>query len=337
MSEWIAGFDRYRSGGRGGSDRGSYLRLYNGGHHVVDRVGRGSFAVTSWSGCIIGGIQPGPIQKIAQEATEDGLLQRFIFSVPERQGRGEDRNPDFSALARYEALFPSLLNLSSSTVASYQGTGDWPVVVLSPEAHPYRLEIDNLAEAVAALPDTSPRLKAALGKWPGLFARLALCFHIIDAADASARGVAVPVLCVLREETARRVARFMREILLPHLFRAEAVMFATATSGHVRWIAGHILSQQRERVTARDIVHAYGALRPPERRRELNEVMESLVTMGWLRPEDQANAARPPSAWQVNPKIYSTFANRAAEERKGREAAREQIGETLRNFRKKAA
>jgi enamine deaminase RidA (YjgF/YER057c/UK114 family) len=29
----------------------------------------------------------------------------------------------------------------------------------------------------------------------------------------------------------------MRDILLPHLLRAEAVMFATAQTGHARWIA----------------------------------------------------------------------------------------------------
>ncbi|MEI6161885.1 MAG: DUF3987 domain-containing protein, partial [Roseococcus sp.] len=35
MSEWLANMDRYRAGGRGGSDRGAYLRLYNGTRFVV--------------------------------------------------------------------------------------------------------------------------------------------------------------------------------------------------------------------------------------------------------------------------------------------------------------
>jgi hypothetical protein len=59
MSEWLAGFDRYKSGGRGGGDRGAYLRLYNGGRYTVDRIGRGSFSVPNWSACIIGGIGSG--------------------------------------------------------------------------------------------------------------------------------------------------------------------------------------------------------------------------------------------------------------------------------------
>jgi hypothetical protein len=98
MSEWLAGFDRYRAGGRGGSDRGAYLRLYNGGRYTIDRIGRGSFAIANWSACVLGGIQPDPIQRIAQEAVDDGLLQRFIYCVAEGQGEGEDRPPDHDAI-----------------------------------------------------------------------------------------------------------------------------------------------------------------------------------------------------------------------------------------------
>ena len=58
-----------------------------------------------------------------------------------------------------------------------------------------------------------------------------------------------------------------------------------------------------------DVVQAYGTLRAPECRRELLEVMESLVTIGWLRPEPQSNSARPPSAWTVNPAVLTVFCN----------------------------
>ena len=108
MSEWIAGFDRYRSGGKGGADRGAYLRLYNGGRWTVDRIGRGTFAIPNWSACVLGGIQPGPIRQIAREASDDGLLQRFCYCVPADQRRGEDRRPDGAGVARYEAVFPAL-------------------------------------------------------------------------------------------------------------------------------------------------------------------------------------------------------------------------------------
>jgi len=111
MSEWLANMDRYRAGGRGGSDRGAYLRLYNGGRFVVDRVGRGTFAISSWSACVLGGIQPEPIQRIAREAADDGLLQRFCYAVPARQLRGLDRRPDAEAADRYAGLAAALAAL----------------------------------------------------------------------------------------------------------------------------------------------------------------------------------------------------------------------------------
>ena len=137
MAEWIAGFDRYRAGGRGGADRGAFLRLYNGGRYTIDRVSRGSFAVSNWSAGVLGGIQPEPIQRIAREAADDGLLERFIYSVPTGQDEGEDRAPNKEALSRYAALFPVLATLHPAPAHTQSATGADPTgtVVLHAEAH----------------------------------------------------------------------------------------------------------------------------------------------------------------------------------------------------------
>ncbi|WP_372624324.1 DUF3987 domain-containing protein [Falsiroseomonas sp.] len=341
MSEWIAGFDRYRSGGKGGGDRGAYLRLYNGGRYVVDRVGRGSFAVPSWSACVLGGIQPEPIQRIAREAADDGLLQRFLYCVPARQEEGLDRAPDRQAISRYESLVTALARLTPKaaqwSMAPSAEAEEAPVtLVLEEDAHAHREAIDQLTSAVSALPDASARLKAALGKWRGLFARLCLLFHLIEHTDPErGEGAARLPSDTVSGRTAARVAALLRDVLLPHLLRAEAVMFATAQTGHARWIAGFILSKQMERVALRDLVQAYRPLRAPEQRQELLQVVDSLVAMGWLQLESQANPARSPSAWLVNPTIYTKFAARAEAERAARAAAQEEMGEKLR--RRKAA
>lgn len=326
MSEWVASFDRYSAGGRGGADRGAYLRLFNGGRYTVDRVNRGSFAVPNWSACVLGGIQPGPIQKIARDAADDGLLQRFCYCVPAKQGRGQDRKPQEGATKRYEALFPALAVLHPQKYLS----GEPRPVVLHAAAHQHRLDTLDLAEAVASMPDTSSRLKAALGKWPGLFARLSLIFHLIEAADANAQGLPEgPMLAMLPEASARMAAGYMREVLLPHLLRAEAVMFATEQTGHASWIAGFILSKGQSRLAMRDLIQAYRPLRAPEKRRELLEVVASLEAIGWLRAEPQSNPTRPPAAWSVNPKVHTGFAVRAERERTAREETKKRIAETL--------
>ncbi|MEE3502535.1 DUF3987 domain-containing protein [Acidiphilium acidophilum] len=329
LTEWVGSFDRYKSGGSGGSDRGAYLRLFNGGRHSVDRVGRGSFAASSWSACIIGGIQPGPIQRIASDASDDGLLQRFCYAVPSKQGRGEDRAPDHEAIERYDALFDALAGLHPAL----DNLGRAQNVVLHADAHKYRLEILDLAEAVAALPDAGKRLSSALGKWPGLFARLALVFHCIEIATARMNETDAVNLNVIPAATAARVASYMRDVLLPHLLMADAVMFATVQGEHAKWIAGHILAHGLEQIAARDVTRAYGALRAPEHRATLQSVMESLETFGWLK-RHVANVATPPTRWIVNPKVHALFAARASAERQARDEAKRRIAETVAQIRK---
>lgn len=141
-------------------------------------------------------------------------------------------------------------------------------------------------------------------------------------------------MTVLPAATAERAARYLREVLLPHLLRAEALMFATSQTRHARWIAGFILAKGQSRIALRDVVQAYGPLRAPESRRELLEVMESLVTIGWLRREMQSNPTRPPSAWEVNPAVHSTFVERAQRERASRRQTQAQIAETVARIRR---
>ena len=322
MSEFFGNLDRYKAGGKGGGDRGAYLRLFNGGPHTIDRIGRGTFTVPNWSACFLGGIQPGPIQKIAKDTAEDGLLQRFLYAVPGAQRPGVDRAPDRGAQRRYAALFPALTVLHPPRTPDGEHT---QVVAFHADAHEHREHIDQMARAMAALPDTSARLKAAFGKWPGIFARVALTFHLIDVADANAGGAMAPYTLVVPADTARRAASFMLDIALPHLLRADALMFSTAQTGHARWIAGHILAHRLQRIASRDVVQAYGALRPPECKAELADVMASLVTVGWLEPEMPTNPVKPVSVWKVNPAIHVLFAAKADRERARRAEARENL------------
>jgi hypothetical protein len=309
LSELLANLDRYSSGRQGG-DRGAYLRLWNGGRFAIDRIERGSYS-NNWSGCMLGGIQPEVIQRIAKQAVDDGLLQRFLYDVPAiGGGNGSDRRPSGAALDRYHRLIPALAGLHPPSMPD----GPRHVVVLHADAHVNRERIDALARNVAAMPDTSARLQSALGKWPGQFSRLCLTFHLIDIADARARGDIGPPMDVVPVETAARAERYMRRVLLPHLLRADAVMFATVQTGHAKWIAGHILAHKLDRITVRDVMRNYGPLRAPEARNELDSVMDSLVTIDWLEPEPPRNAYAPISAWQVNPAVHARFTERAAQE-----------------------
>jgi hypothetical protein len=323
LSELVANLDRY-SAGRSGGDRGALLRLNDGGVFSVDRVMRGSFFSPSWAAAILGGIQPEPIQAIAKQSADDGLLQRFCFDVPQPSPmRGDDRAPNRTAIERYNAIFPALAALRPVSSEEHP-----QAVVLHVDAHAARERIDDLARLMAALPDTSTRLQSALGKWRGLFARLCLVFHLIDVADHHARGETAPPLHVVPTATANRVERYMRRILLPHLVRADVIMFATLQTSHARWVAGHVLAHGLDRIAARDL-RGYRPLSAPEARDELNSVMASLVTLGWLDPEPPRNSLNPVSAWRVNPAVHQRFAQRAEQERASRQQRAQEVRQKL--------
>ena len=130
---------------------------------------------------------------------------------------------------------------------------------------------------------------------------------------------------VISEQTARRAAAFMLEIALPHLLRAHRLMFSTTQTGHAQWIAGYIFAERLDRITSRDVVRVYRALKAPEAKNELEAVMASLVTLGWLEPELPTNTAKPVNAWAVNPAVHVKFADRAERERARRDKAREDL------------
>jgi hypothetical protein len=320
LAEFLANMDRY-STTKGGGDRGAWLRLYNGGRYSVDRIRRGSFVTKSWSGCLLGGIQPDPIQQIARNATDDGLMQRIMFDVPVPRGPGQDRAPNHAALDAYHALFPALAASRPARAPSGRHTH----VVLHADAHASRESIDATARAMSLWPDASPQLQSAFGKWSGLFARLCLTFHLIEIAAARAAGERGPSIDVVSVETAARVRVYMREILAPMLLRADAIMFASRQSTHAAWIANFIIVGALDRVAARDIVQHYRPLRAPEQRETLENTMDSLCIIGWLRPEPPRGGSLKPTAWRVNPDVHLKFAERAAAERARRAAVRADI------------
>ena len=63
--------------------------------------------------------------------------------------------------------------------------------------------------------------------------------------------------------------------------------------------------------------------------------MASLVTVGWLEPEEPSNPMKPVWAWTVNPAVHSLFANKATRERDLREQARVHIEADVKVLRRK--
>jgi Protein of unknown function (DUF3987) len=88
LSGWFGGMDKYSGGHRGAmKDRGFWLQAFSGDTYSVDRIGRGSWLIPNLSVCVLGGIQPDVIRKLAAETVDDGLLQRLF---PRRAAYGDN-------------------------------------------------------------------------------------------------------------------------------------------------------------------------------------------------------------------------------------------------------
>jgi hypothetical protein len=324
LEEFLANMDKYSTNNKG-NDRGAWLRAYNGGRHAIDRIGRGSFATKSWSCCLLGGIQPDVIRQIARRTTDNGLIQRFMLDVPGPQPPGLDRAPNQRARDLYRALFPALAAMHPNKTHE----GYTVAVALHTDAHAAREDIDALARVMAAMPDASSRSASTFGKWPGLFARLCLTFHLIEIAAARVRGETAPAIDVVTADTAARVRRYMRAVLAPSLLRAEALMFGTVQTEHAARIANYILAHRLDRVTAREIVRSYRTLRPPEERGTLNSTMDALCLFGWLAPLPPRRDGAPTITWRVNPSVHVLFAERAGTERTRLDAVKAEIAQNF--------
>lgn len=315
LTGWFGAMDAYNAGKGAGKDRAHWLEMYNGGHHMVDRVLRGSIHIPNWSACMVGGIQPDMIRRIAAQMGDDGLMQRFMVIMGRNAGNEQDRPEDADAKREYDALIDKLYGIQPGTNP----------ILLSEEAHTIRERVFAYAKEMTEYEAIPNGLKSHIGKWPGLFSRLALTFHVIDCASRGRH----PSSETISGATAERVERLMRGYLLPH-----ALSYYTDVLGqeshleHVRWIVGHILSKQLERIENREIVQAY------KQWRGLQEwvrtrVLATLQELAWIAPAagQQAIGKRQPTIWDVNPAAHEHYAGLAEKEREKRERLRDRLRE----------
>lgn len=301
LSGWFGSFDGYRGNlGAAGMDRASWLEFYNGGPRRIDRIGRGSQLVPNWGGCILGGIQPNAIRKLAKYLPEDGLMQRFIFVCPKGDGDEQDRAPDRAALERWRAVVDQLVSIIP---------GENPVR-MSDGATEVRLEFETDRKTLLQGGLLNEAARVALGKWDGLFARLCLTFHCIECADSKRH----PQDHTVSRETASMVREIMMRYLLHHAWSMYHEILGTSERmTHVRWIGGHILSKACSEFSQRDILRAYskwGETTDLEQR----EIMNMLEDSGWVQGV-HTRPGGPPKRWVVNPSVHEVWQSVAAAER----------------------
>src|SRR5713226_7446616 len=112
------------------NDRAFYCEAWNGtGAYTYDRIGRGTLHIRAACLSVLGGIQPGPLERYLREVFagrgDDGLIQRFQLAVwPDVGGRWRsvDRWPDAAARTRVVELFQRLNTLEPAVLGAEELT-----------------------------------------------------------------------------------------------------------------------------------------------------------------------------------------------------------------------
>jgi putative DNA primase/helicase len=190
LSSWLTNLEDERNA----VARGFFLSGWSGKEgYRFDRIGRGTTALPAFALSVIGGIQPGPLDRYVRGALSgvraDGLLQRFQLAVwPDTTAYAYvDRLPNMAARRGAVSLYERLDVLKGNEI------GNQCIIDGLPVLHFDRVAQGMFAEWSTDFQTTQRRreangeecsaLSSHFGKYPGLVGKLALIIHVADRPD----------------------------------------------------------------------------------------------------------------------------------------------------------
>ena len=281
-------------------DRPALLRLYESKSYLVDREAdrRNNLPpiyIPSWAACIVGGIQPSVLQRIArrQGIESDGMLARFMLIHVRGPFEGrEDEEEDRAEKARYAEIVQRLVDFIPPQSPCQ----------LAPEASEVRKEFNRWLYgrmAATAAETFGESSQAALGKFEGTFSRLCLVYHAIECAAARMPQVSQTIPM----DTAIRVRDLIQGILTPHMLATHMAIAGDSYTLRMARMVGEFILAHRVSKLNQSMIHHYCS---PWRKLPKNQrvdVMQMLIDMAWLRPMDRYN-------YRVNPGVAAKYPDR---------------------------
>jgi hypothetical protein len=257
------------------------------------------------------GIQPEPIREIAEETADDGLIQRFIPITTGPAGKSSDADST-PATEAYDRLIKQLHRTLGEIIVAFTDKAR----AIRDARESWHLKLMKAYEGF------SPKMAAHIGKYDGIFARLCLLFHCIEACE---REEPAPPLLVT-SATAQKVADFMERFLFPHAVAFYSSVFGLASNhDQLTAVAGYILAYGKTRLTSQDVYHGDTTMRRLKRA-DQERVGYQLEALGWVAAVPGRRPSQSP-VWVVNPEVHRRFVERARKEAAHRREVRETIAD----------
>lgn len=276
--------------------RAFYLQAWSGGSYTFDRIGRGTVTVEDARLSIIGGIQPGPLSELVQQArrgaADDGMIERFLIAWPDSPGewREVDRWPDSNAKRQAWGTFERLDTITAEALAAQReqdAHGEMrglPFVRFDDEAREafgeWRREFEQSIRTAEA-----EGLEGALSKFRHHVPALALALHVIDGGMGP---VALPST--------------MRALALAEYFESHAKRLHSSGRRMVVRAARTILEKARAQslpnpFTARDVYRNQWA--GLSDRNAVADALDMLAAHGWLIETELSTGGRPSTIYSL--------------------------------------
>jgi hypothetical protein len=297
LKDELAGFLDFGrfSSGNGADERSFFVDAYEDKMDTSLRIGRDDRYIQHTGITVFGCMQPARLASLkGLELESDGLLQRFITVRPAKPAVSR---PDI------EAPGQELIDKAIERIAILNGKRYFT----DPDGSAIIHETERDGSEFAAITEFGIGFQGFCGKLHGTHARLALVLHMLERPDEEQIPAA----------TVHRAARLTMEFILPHT----RDFYATTPSANftiTRDIAGWLLTKAEPRVRASDITSGVASCKGMGLKR-LQEVLDPLVTGGWLEPEQDSPANR---AWMLNAELKPAFASRSKAEAERRAATR---------------
>lgn len=309
FASWIGSIDAYRDGA-GPKNRGEWLQLYDGGAHQVDRVKRGSFLVPNWSCSVLAAATPAGLRTHLRQLPDDGLIHRFMPVILQRPGAEANDKSASGAALNWSVLLREIHESSTRTVGSKANRISTNATMLFDSA---RSEIRQSIDAIA---EVSPALASHVGKHPGMIARVAHTFHVLDKRQGDA----------IEADTMRQALAFMRVIrahaaalYLGILGQSPALELARAVARTI--LAGKFTDVGRHTFTQH--CRAWRSALEHDQR----QAVQLLADADWLTPDKSSRAygGWTASRWTVDTNVHERFAEHGQQHRDRRAAIKAAI------------
>lgn len=328
LSALIAAMDgSYKE--KSGSERGNWLALYDGGAHQTDRIMRGHVYVKNHSAAMLGAITTDKLRALVSNATADGLMSRMaLVTVPPSAPTDDLESVPFDVYREYDLVLRRIARNRPYKPVS---------VALAPFAKASLGAAQKRWQSEAMLvAESLPRFAERLGKLPGFVCRVALGFHIIEAAtdNPSDHGpLEFDIPPVLSADTMARAIRFVdHQSQHDHAFYSLCAGQETLPAmGLARKVGAWILQHARTEFRLGDVTRGVYEWRDM-RVYEQAAALDLLESLSWIVAEvpDAGTALRGQTflrgvVWRVNPSVHALYQAKAEAVRNAARVAKDRL------------